>query len=311
MTNKSYTDSSRSNWRGTGKKTINAIVWYPTEDTTTPETMIGQFVKVPVTAEGKVLMTNKKYPVIIFSHGAASTALQMIAWGHYLASRGYIVVSVNHKGDSTQEVQLGAFSLADRQMWHRPQDLTAVLNQFLLDPLFRPFIDKDKVAVGGFSLGGYTAIAIAGARLDLNQLRTKSELDALPAEIRKSIEVYGELLKKDTILQQSLQHSGDSFKDKRIKGVFALAPAIGEGFTKSGLSEINVPVQIVVGDEDVVAPKEKNAELYAKGIKGAKLTVLPHEVGHITKPDPVSDENWLKVFKMSYDFYQKLWSMKQ
>jgi pimeloyl-ACP methyl ester carboxylesterase len=51
------------------------------------------------------------------------------------------------------------------------------------------------------------------------------------------------------------------------------------------LQSITIPVQIVVGDADLIAPKELNAEYYAQNIPTArKLIVLPGERGHYTKP---------------------------
>jgi predicted dienelactone hydrolase len=64
--------------------------------------------------------------------------------------------------------------------------------------------------------------------------------------------------------------------------VFAVAPALGGGFTKAGLSKIGIPVSIVVGQADKVAPPATNAERFARFIRGAKLTILPGEIGHYT-----------------------------
>lgn len=94
--------------------------------------------------------------------------------------------------------------------------------------------------------------------------------------------MFAELKKTDPIVQASLRHAGDSYSDKRIKRVFAIAPALGAGFTRVGLSKVRVPVFIVVGQADKVTPLNTNAQRYATFIKGARLTVLPGEVGHYT-----------------------------
>jgi predicted dienelactone hydrolase len=79
-----------------------------------------------------------------------------------------------------------------------------------------------------------------------------------------------------------LKHAGDSYRDDRIKKVFAIAPALGSGFTKTGLNKIRVPVFIVIGQADKVTPLMTNAQRYTNLIKGARLTVLPGEIGHYT-----------------------------
>jgi predicted dienelactone hydrolase len=60
-----------------------------------------------------------------------------------------------------------------------------------------------------------------------------------------------------------------------------MAPDLGEGFSKDGLREMTVPTLIIVGDQDSVTPKEKNAEFYAKNIKKAHLVVVK-DVSHFT-----------------------------
>jgi hypothetical protein len=57
------------------------------------------------------------------------------------------------------------------------------------------------------------------------------------------------------------------------------APAIGVGFTEESLCEVDVPVCIVVGDADQVAPAATHAQRYAKHIPNARLFVLPRRAG--------------------------------
>ena len=61
-----------------------------------------------------------------------------------------------------------------------------------------------------------------------------------------------------------------------------MAPAIGEAFTESTVTDVRVPVEIVVGHADTVTPPATNAERIANLIKGAKFIVLPGNVGHMT-----------------------------
>jgi predicted dienelactone hydrolase len=67
-----------------------------------------------------------------------------------------------------------------------------------------------------------------------------------------------------------------------VRAVFAIAPAVGASFTPAGLGSIAIPVRIVVGNADQVAPADVNAAYYAKNIPGARLDVLPGGVAHYT-----------------------------
>ena len=90
-------------------------------------------------------------------------------------------------------------------------------------------------------------------------------------------------------MQQSLQRSSDSYRDPRIRAVFAIAPAVARAFTPESLQKIAIPVEIVAGAADPIAPPTENAQFFATNIKGVKLTILPGGVGHYTFLDVGTD----------------------
>jgi predicted dienelactone hydrolase len=89
-------------------------------------------------------------------------------------------------------------------------------------------------------------------------------------------------LKQQPDVQHSLQHAGDSYRDPRIRAVFAIAPAVAHAFTPESLQRITIPVAIVVGTADHIAPPAENAQFFATNIRSAKLAILPGDVGHYT-----------------------------
>jgi predicted dienelactone hydrolase len=168
-------------------------------------------------------------------------------------------------------------------MWERPKDISVVLDKMINDPLFSKKIDTGRIAVAGFSLGGATAIWVAGAIFDIDRL-AKSDPN-IPERYREDVNRFTLFVQTNPIGINSAKHREDSFKDNRIKAVFALSPAIGQGFDKQGLRNITIPVQIVVGDADIVNPMDLNAKHYTQNIPTAlPLIVLPGERGHYIKP---------------------------
>lgn len=208
----------------------------------------------------------------------------MMWLGYYLAARGYIVAAVNHHGNTGAERQLAAQGFL--LYWERAKDLTVALDKMLADPIFGGRIDLMRVGAAGFSLGGYTVIALAGGVFSPEEFERfchspQRDFTCEPQpEFPEAPTLFAELKKTDPLVRESLRHARDSYRDRRIKRVFAIAPALGSGFTKAGLNRIRVPVSIVVGEKDEVAPLATNARRYVRLIKGATIRVLPGKIGH-------------------------------
>lgn len=90
------------------------------------------------------------------------------------------------------------------------------------------------------------------------------------------------MLHTDPRYAAALNESAKSQRDPRIKAVFAVAPAVGEVFSPETLAKISIPVEMVAGASDPVAPPAANARYLAAHIPGAKLTICPAGVAHYT-----------------------------
>ena len=292
MVTRNFFDEQRRNWEEVAPRPLRTAVWYPAAATTTEsETIFGGppdkevFAPVTVASGAQISPAKQKYPLVVLSHGTGGSAVTMIWLGTYLAARGYIVAAVNHHGNTAIEKPTPqGFML----IWERARDLSVLLDKLLADPFFGGRIDRDRISAAGFSLGGYTAITIAGGRFSISEFesfcrspRRDFTCDPQP-EFPEATKLFEELRKTDAVVKQSVGHAGDSFLDRRVKRVFAIAPAMGAGFTKAGLKEIKVPIFLVVGQADKVTPAATNAQHYAQLIKGAKLKILPGEVSHYT-----------------------------
>jgi predicted dienelactone hydrolase len=152
------------------------VVWYAAESGR-PE--VDWFIGPPAnplfrlghSAEGApVARLTSKRPLVVLSHGTGGSA-PMLAWlGEALARAGYIVAAINHHGNTSAEESPTpeGFML----WWERATDLTRVLDRLLSDSQFGRLVDARRVGAAGFSLGGYSVAAVAGARTSLAQWET-------------------------------------------------------------------------------------------------------------------------------------------
>jgi len=304
-TTRKFEDSTRSNWLGTGPRPVRVIVWYPSDSGGVKEFVNDGGTKVTYLKDGKISSQSSKYPLILISPGSGQNALSMRWLGNYLSLHGYITIAISHNGTAEEERQKGSMTLTDFCIWERPKDLSIVLNNIISDSIFAGRIDTERIGSAGFSLGGAAAIWIAGARLNPDSLHKNAPPP--PPQLMLSINRYIELSKNDTIIQESLKRAENSFKDDRVKVVFALAPAVGYGFTKDGLKDIGVPVRIAVGDKDIIAPADNNAKRYSQYIKNAELITLPGELGHYTReiPEAQRSKELEEVSKLASEFFNK------
>lgn len=275
------------NWRGSDDQTLSGIVWYPAEDSAGEKDQYVGPADAPLFYAGRAAKDAtlapafEGYPLVALSHGTGGSALQMGWLGTYLASRGYIVVAVNHPGNNAVT---GYTVPGFVEGWERARDISTAITDMLADPRFGSKIDADRIGAAGFSFGGYTMMELAGATTDFKRLldwcdSKKGACD--PPEMPDLLEKF-KAMQSQPDIQQALPHAGDSYRDSRIRAVFAIAPAVARAFTPESLQRITIPVEIVAGAADSLAPPAENAEFFMANIKGSKLTLLPGGVGHYT-----------------------------
>lgn len=112
------------------------------------------------------------------------------------------------------------------------------------DPAFENRFNLQQVGVIGQSFGGYTALALAGATLDLEQLETACQ--TLDNSLNLSLVLQ--------CLALRLPQSQYNLSDSRIKAAIAINLVTSSILGQTGLSQINIPVMIIASSADTVAP---------------------------------------------------------
>lgn len=117
-------------------------------------------------------------------------------------------------------------------------------------------LDPARVGAFGYSAGGFTVLAAAGARPDLSRIGTHCT-------------AHPEFFDCGLIrAHPSERQPWPPLHDARLRALVVAAPALGFAFDRAGLAAVSVPVQLWRADEDMVLPQP----FYADAVRAA----LPH-----------------------------------
>jgi len=130
---------------------------------------------------------DRKWPLVLFSHGPDACRSSYLYWTEFLASQGFVVAACDHPGSASftvidgKVIQPGGLRSFQTSMeLERPRDLMTLLNGMerlsRSDSRFAGKVDCNNVAVTGVSLGGYTAAAV----LERNDPRIKAAVMKCP-----------------------------------------------------------------------------------------------------------------------------------
>lgn len=281
-----FEDPERSRYGDDAPRPLLTHVWYPARPGTKEALWaIGPFRAGYGAVEAPLRETKEKLPLVVLSHGTGGAAAQLSWVAEALVTGGYLVAAVNHHGNTAAEDVYWPQGFA--LWWERARDLSVLIDRLLQDARFGPRIDEGRIGALGFSLGGYTVLAVAGARTDIKRWKRFCAKHpdaggcALPPEAPFHLADLERLAKEDPEFMASIERAREAYADPRVRAVVALAPALGSAFDPKSLAEVRVPVKIIVGDRDQQAEPRYNAERIVREVPYASLDLLP-QVSHYT-----------------------------
>ncbi len=184
--------------------------------------------------------TDGSFPLVVISHGYPGNRLLLSHLGENLASKGYVVASIDHT-DSTYSDQ-AAFGST---LLNRPIDQKYVLNSMAtLGGPIGAITNTNITAVIGYSMGGYGALIFGGAGL-------ASGVEASPFAPPKGTLAHN-VAGSDT--HQALV-------DDRVKAIISIGPW-GKNYglwDETGLAGLRKPTLLMAGEVDDVSALRSNA----------------------------------------------------
>ena len=236
--------------------TISALVMYPAD---APERTVPL---PPYSAELAMdaAVAAGVHALVVISHGRGSWNLLHRRLAAHLARNGFVVAMPVHPGDNREDQSL---TDTPANLFARPRHLGAVVDHVLADPELGGALLPDRIGVIGHSLGGYTALAFAGA-----------VPTTLPDEE-----------------PDGTTHPLAVASDPRVAALVLLAPAAAWFREPGALDAVAVPVLMMSGDRDEITTAW-HAGLVEKGLGGA--APLEHRLvagaGHFSFLSPYPPE---------------------
>ncbi len=148
-------------------RTHELVIWYPARGEAAATTAVDASLR----AAPGIPPASGRFPVVVFSHAAASSPLQSTFLTTHLASHGYVVAALSHPGSTFDDClgcgdQARMDALLRESALNRPHEAAAVLDVLgTLDrdaaSLLLGRVDTSRAAVLGHSWGGYTAVMAA------------------------------------------------------------------------------------------------------------------------------------------------------
>ncbi|WP_428658362.1 alpha/beta hydrolase family protein [Runella sp.] len=219
------------------------------------------------------------YPLLIVSHGYPGSRFLLTYLTENLASKGYIVVAIDHTESTFRDAANFASTLLNRSL-----DDLFVLNEMSKlgqkegKTFLSGLVNADNTALIGYSMGGYGALNAAGAGYSAQAVKFFGQISGGSKALEK---------------RMSGNEAFNASLDKRIKAVVAFAPwGMERGvWDAEGLKGLSIPTFFVAGSQDDVSGYEKGIKaIYNSAVNADRYMLTYMNARHNVAPNPPPTE---------------------
>ncbi len=256
------------------ERPINGVVFYPTAERADTKALGNKVWKAHQVAMDADIAPGD-YPLVVLSHGMYGSYRNQAWLAKGLVERGYVVAAIDHPGTST-------FSrdAAHAQALHeRPMDISRTIDALASAPWIADNLSGETF-MAGHSLGGWTAVALAGGRFDAGQYHSFCASDQ--ADVACNVLARWEIATTEdrvAALEQDLS-------DPRISAYAVLDLGGTQTFTLDSLGAIDVPM-MVYGAPAGYEEERLNLDVESRALANAlpQDRVIYHEPADLTHFD--------------------------
>jgi predicted dienelactone hydrolase len=264
---------------GTGEL-FPAALWYPTRAAPAPlfltgslsgcrlPAMLCRLIAFEMQVANNAPPADGKFGFIVISHGAGGLSLNHRDLAMALASHGYVVAAPTHPRGKDNDI-------SGVGVWvGRPKQVSRLIDALLEDAELGSHIQRERIGVVGHSNGGYTALAVAGA---------KPNPAAIVAHCRQHPDDSKFCSYGGAATREAARTVGDipDVRDPRVRAIVLMAPNTAP-FTDDALAQVAVPVRVYGAERDDLTLVRYHAERLAKALPPQTEYVLVKRAGHFS-----------------------------
>ncbi|MEO0331217.1 MAG: dienelactone hydrolase [Bacteroidota bacterium] len=228
--------------------------------------------------DAEPVQADAPYPLVIVSHGYTGSRLLFTYLTENLASKGYVVVSIDHTESTFRDANKFTSTLLNRSL-----DVLFVLNEIARfsednNSFLSGLADANNTALIGYSMGSYGVINVAGAGYSPGA----GEFFRTNSGGSRALE---QRLVGNPIFEASI--------DSRVKAVVAMAPwGMERGiWNNDGLAGIEIPSLFIAGSEDDISGYEQGIKAIYEGAVNSDRYLLTYlRARHNIAPNPPPPE---------------------
>jgi predicted dienelactone hydrolase len=255
-------------------------LWYPTRAAPAPlfltgslsacrsPAMLCRLVAFEMQVANNAPPADGKFGLIVISHGAGGFSLNHRDLAIALASHGYVVGAPAHPRGKDNDI-------SGVSVWiGRPKQVSRVIDVLLEDAELGSHIQRERIGVVGHSNGGYTALAVAGA---------KPSPAASIAHCRQHLDDSKFCSYGGAATREATREVGDipDVRDPRVRAIVLMAPNAAP-FTDEALARVAVPVRVYGAERDDLTLVRYHAGRLAKALPPQTEYVLVKRAGHFS-----------------------------
>ena len=255
-------------------------LWYPTRAAPAPlfltdslsvcrlPAMLCRLIAFEMQVANNAPSIDGQFGLIVISHGAGGLSLNHRDLAMALASHGYVVAAPTHPRGKDNDI-------SGVGVWvGRPKQVSRVIDAVLGDAELGSHIQRERIGVVGHSNGGYTALAVAGA---------KPSPAASIAHCRQHPDDSKFCSYGGAATREVTRKVGDipDVRDPRVRAIVLMAPNTAP-FTDDALAQVAVPVRVYGAERDDLTLVRYHAERLAKTLPPETEYVLVKRAGHFS-----------------------------